>query len=64
MLNSLLNGPAMAKMLIYFHSGAYSTFDRHYDLGEARKIGFTESVDHLKGYYIAFDRMRAAKIIP
>lgn len=44
--------------------GAYSMFDRDFDLGEARKIGFTESVDHVKGYHIAFDRMKAAKIIP
>ncbi|PMD36059.1 hypothetical protein L207DRAFT_587088 [Hyaloscypha variabilis F] len=45
-------------------AGEYSTFDRDFDLGEARRIGFTESVDHVKGYHIAFDRMRAAKIIP
>ncbi|KAF8855381.1 hypothetical protein BDZ45DRAFT_793509 [Acephala macrosclerotiorum] len=45
-------------------TGPYSMFDRHYDLGEARRIGFTESMDHLKGYHVAFDRMRAAKIIP
>ncbi|CZR63447.1 uncharacterized protein PAC_13344 [Phialocephala subalpina] len=50
--------------IINFARGPYSTFDRHYDLGEARRIGFAESVDHLKGYYVAFDRMRAAKIIP
>ena len=45
-------------------SGPYSTFDRHFDLTEARSIGFNESVDHVKGYHIAFDRMRARKIIP
>jgi len=45
-------------------SGEYSTFDRDFDISEARRIGFTESVDHVKGYHIAFDRMRAAKIIP
>ncbi|KAN0096263.1 hypothetical protein V8E51_015068 [Hyaloscypha variabilis] len=44
-------------------AGEYSTFDRDFDLGEARRIGFTESVDHVKGYHIALDRMRAAKII-
>ncbi|KAE9371307.1 hypothetical protein N431DRAFT_545584 [Stipitochalara longipes BDJ] len=45
-------------------AGEYSTFDRDFDISEARRIGFTESVDHIKGYHIAFDRMRAAKIIP
>ncbi|PVH73631.1 hypothetical protein DL98DRAFT_519818 [Cadophora sp. DSE1049] len=45
-------------------TGEYSTFDRDFDLSEARKIGFTETVDHVKGYHVAFDRMRAAKIIP
>ena len=44
--------------------GAYSTFDRHFDLGEARRIRFTESVDHIQGYYIALDRMVEGKIIP
>jgi hypothetical protein len=44
--------------------GEYSTFDRNFDISEARRIGFKESVDHVKGYHIAFDRMRAAKIIP
>lgn len=47
-----------------WNRGEYSTFDRDFDLGEARSIGFTESVDHVKGYHVAFDRMRAAKIIP
>ncbi|KAH7354988.1 hypothetical protein BKA65DRAFT_581662 [Rhexocercosporidium sp. MPI-PUGE-AT-0058] len=45
-------------------TGEYSTVDRDFDLSEARRIGYTERVDHVKGYYVAFDRMRAAKIIP
>jgi hypothetical protein len=44
--------------------GEYSTFDRNFDISEARRIGFKESIDHAKGYHVAFDRMRAAKIIP
>lgn len=51
-------------MLIWRNRGEFSTFDRQYDLTEARKIGFTESVDPVEGYRVAFDRMRAAKIIP
>jgi len=39
-------------------------FDRQYDLSRAREIGFTESIDTVQGYQIAFDRMAAAKIIP
>jgi hypothetical protein len=46
------------------YRGAYSTFDRRFDLSEARRIGFTESVDHVQGYYIAFNRMREGKVIP
>lgn len=42
---------------------AFSEFDRTFDFGEARRIGFTESVDPVEGYRIAFDRMRAAKIL-
>lgn len=39
-------------------------FDRQYDLSRARQVGFTESIDTVEGYKIAFDRMAAAKIIP
>lgn len=52
------------KHILTGFSGEYSTFDRQFDLGEARRIGFRESEDHVKGYHVAFDRMRAAKIIP
>ncbi|KAG0645390.1 Short chain dehydrogenase sirQ [Hyphodiscus hymeniophilus] len=45
-------------------TGDYSTFERNFDLGEARRIGFTEQMDHVESYKIAFDRMRAAKILP
>ena len=47
-----------------YDRGEYSTFDRDFDFSEARRIGFKESLDHVKGYHVAFDRMRAAKIIP
>ena len=39
-------------------------FDRQYDLSRAREAGFTESIDTVEGYRIAFERMVAAKIIP
>jgi hypothetical protein len=39
-------------------------FDRQYDLSHARGVGFTESIDTVQGYQIAFNRMAAAKIIP
>lgn len=39
-------------------------FDRQYDLARARSVGFTESIDTIEGYKMAFDRMVAAKIIP
>lgn len=39
-------------------------FDRQYDLSRARQAGFSESVDTVEGYKIAFERMVAAKIIP
>ncbi|OQV06581.1 hypothetical protein CLAIMM_11128 isoform 1 [Cladophialophora immunda] len=39
-------------------------FDRQYDLSAARAVGFKETIDTVKAYAIAFDRMRAAKIIP
>jgi hypothetical protein len=39
-------------------------FDRQYDLSKARSVGFKETIDTVKGYTIAFDRLRAAKVIP
>jgi len=39
------------------------TFDRQYDLGASREVGFHETVETVKGYTKAFDRMRVAKII-
>jgi hypothetical protein len=41
-----------------------ATFDRQYDLSAVREIGFDEHVDTVQGYYTAFDRMKAARIIP
>ena len=39
-------------------------FDRQYDLSRARSVGFDEQIDTAQGYFIAWDRMRAAKILP
>ncbi len=39
-------------------------FDRQYDQSAARAVGFQESISTVKAYTIAFDRMRAARIIP
>lgn len=39
-------------------------FDRQYDLSAARSVGFVETIDTVKAYMIAFDRMRAARVIP
>jgi len=39
-------------------------FDRQYDLTSARKAGFEETIDTVKGYTTAFERMRNANIIP
>jgi len=44
--------------------GQYSAFDRDFDIGDARTIGFKGSADHVEGYHIASDRMRDANIIP
>lgn len=38
-------------------------FDRQYDLIKTRSVGFKESIDTVKGYTTAFDRMRATKVI-
>ncbi|KIW10073.1 hypothetical protein PV08_11033 [Exophiala spinifera] len=39
-------------------------FDRDYDLSAARAVGFNETIDTVQAYHIAFDRMRAARVIP
>lgn len=39
-------------------------FDRQFDLSAIRAVGFEEEVDSSDGYRVAFDRMRAARIIP
>ncbi|KAH8805146.1 hypothetical protein F5884DRAFT_441544 [Xylogone sp. PMI_703] len=39
-------------------------FDRQYDLGRAKQIGFTQSQDIIKSYIDVFEKMRAAKMIP
>lgn len=43
---------------------AMRDFDCQYDLSKARSVGFDETVDTVKGYTIAFERMREANIIP
>ncbi|CAG8934657.1 unnamed protein product [Penicillium salamii] len=39
-------------------------FDRWYDLSAARAVGFSESIDTVDAYRIAFERMSEANIIP
>ena len=39
-------------------------FDRHYDLSACRQVDFNETVSTVKGYTLAFERMKHAKIIP
>ncbi|KAF4549239.1 Hypothetical protein D9617_22g065840 [Elsinoe fawcettii] len=39
-------------------------FDRQYDLSRARSVGFIEEIDTAQGYITAWDRMRAASILP
>ena len=39
-------------------------FDRQYSLEKGQSVGFEERTDTVKGYIIAFQRMREAKIIP
>jgi hypothetical protein len=38
--------------------------NRHFDLSKSGELGFKESVEAVKSYEIAFDRMREAKMIP
>lgn len=37
---------------------------RDYDISRRKEVGFTEERDPFEGYGIAFDEMRAARIIP
>lgn len=39
-------------------------FDRQYDLSASKEVGFKETIDTVKGYETAFQRMRETKIIP
>jgi hypothetical protein len=39
-------------------------FDRQYDLSRSREVGFKEEIDTAEGYFISWERMRAAKILP
>jgi len=39
-------------------------FDRQYDLTKAKSVGFTDVVDTVVGYKIAWDRMKDAKFLP
>lgn len=63
--NSLDNGAIKAQNWGHVHFMLVDfDFDRQYDLSRARQVGFTESIDTLEGYKIAFERMAAAKMIP
>lgn len=39
-------------------------FDRGFDLTRCREVGFWEEIDTVEGYIIAWERIRAAKILP
>ena len=39
-------------------------FDRQYELSASRAVRFEDRVETVRGYHVAFDRMREAKIIP
>lgn len=39
-------------------------FDREFDMSRAREVGFHEEIDTVEGYVVAWNRMRAAKILP
>jgi hypothetical protein len=41
-----------------------AAFDRQYDLGRLKDIGFGERQDIVKSYIAIFEKMRAAKMIP
>jgi hypothetical protein len=48
----------------FLHECLKGEFDRHYDLSEARKSGFDETVDTVESYTKTFEKMRKAKHIP
>jgi nucleoside-diphosphate-sugar epimerase len=39
-------------------------FDRQYDLSRSREVGFMDEIDTAEGYFISWERMRKAKILP
>jgi nucleoside-diphosphate-sugar epimerase len=39
-------------------------FDRQYDLSRSRAVGFQEEIDTAEGYFLSWERMRTAKILP
>lgn len=39
-------------------------FDRQYSLDKVRSVGFEDKIDTVKGYTDAFDRLKAAGIVP
>lgn len=39
-------------------------FDRQYDLSRSREVGFSEEIDTVEGYVLAWERMKAANILP
>ena len=39
-------------------------FDRHFDLGHSRSVGFNEEIDTVDGYIKSWERMRDAKMLP
>jgi hypothetical protein len=41
-----------------------AVFDRQYDLGRLKEIGFTDTRDIIKSFIAVFEQMRAVKIIP
>lgn len=42
----------------------YIEFDREYDLSSAGNLGFHETIDTVKGYEIAFEKMKKGRVIP
>ena len=61
--NSLKPGALEGTTWEFMDAIANIPFARQYDLGAIRKVGFAETVDDGKGYFMAFDRMRKANII-
>ena len=48
----------------FLHGCLKGEFDRYYDLTEARKSGFDETIDTIESYIKTFEKMRKAKHIP